>query len=238
MIQIIATSDTRSEAFETLLNFARTDKALLKYLTNKNNIKEIESILDIKFELDNLATGMYEDSNIQKKTLEILTNALKNNSYSSEKNQQALKLLNGKVETTAQKFNFGYLHLLIALMNDALELKDYKLAAVILGALNKYGIDAYSKIPEDKRKNSFAFNWDIDKLTQSTKNFISKLPESLTIPQIQILNLLYVIGSDVYEDKFTNAMNKIVQETNNQDVNKHYFPYVQKKYFLTLNENQ
>lgn len=223
VIQIIATSDTRSEAFETLINFARTDKVLLSYLTNKNNIKEIESFLDIKFELDTLATGIYEDSIIQKKTLEIVTSALKNNLYSEEIQQQTLQLLSDKVKNKAPSLKLELILTIINLLNNAIEIKDYKLAAVLLGVINRYARDAYDVIPEDKRLNSFALNLDIDNLIFVTKNFISKLPESLTIAQIQILNLLYVIGSYVYEDKFTDAINKMVQETNNSDVKKYYY---------------
>ncbi len=146
-------------------------------------------------ELANLASGDYEDPDIKKQTLLIITpENLPSQAYRDKLRDLVL---------TKEEFSLPQLPHYVTLLSWALYNKKYQLTAVLLGALNRYGQTYYNDV-------------EISRIQTILKNFISSLSNKpLTASDGQILNLVL----DLVKRKFGQKLDKsiVIDAANNTD---------------------
>jgi hypothetical protein len=149
-------------------------------------------------ELANLATGDYEDPDIKKQTLLIITpENLPSQLYRDKLRDLVL---------TKEEFSLPQLPHYVTLLSWALYNRKYQLTAVLLGALNRYGQIYYNDL-------------EISRIQTILKNFISSLSNKpLTASEGQILNLML----DLVKRKFGQKLDKsmVIDAANNTDNSK------------------
>ena len=146
-------------------------------------------------ELATLASGDYEDPDIKKQTLLIITpENLPSQVYRDKLRDLVL---------TKEELSLPQLPHYITLLSWALHNRKYQLTAVLLGALNRYGQIYYNDL-------------EISRIQTILKNFISSLSNKpLAASDGQILNLVL----DLVKRKFGQKLDKsmVIDAANNTD---------------------
>ncbi|MFZ5954412.1 MAG: hypothetical protein ACOYT8_04940 [Candidatus Dependentiae bacterium] len=143
--QILNTSSTRDEALTLLSNYAQVNKAIAHYI--KENKESIKKILNQKFDLSltALASGNYDNPNIQQKTLRILKEALVHFAKIPDAKGQINSLINSiknQKQTITKQDLKNYLSLFnVSTSNEGILCKSEEVSAIILGALNNFFIN-------------------------------------------------------------------------------------------------
>jgi hypothetical protein len=212
--EIINTSTTRSEALQTLKNYALTNKFNLQLI--KESKQFINQLLNQQFDLPLkvLAQGNYDDPIVKQKTLCVLQNFKPPQMHSVKKSKT--NLFNA-IQTQIPS-SLGLFDIRNIIYMGTIKDKNYNLTAVGLGSLNYF----ISKL-KSQEDDFYDINTFLDRFSGTIKVFIDSFKKNvyLTPEQSEILDLMMKTGIKIFGKDFSNKMPELLEQariTGNQEI--------------------